>query len=278
MYYKPGKKRGPSPVKTFIKLVDADIKEHGPMLFKDSEDEDKRLGGKELGVAMLEGYLELYGKDERYEILAPEMAFQLDIQDSAGEYLFTYVGTMDAAIRDMVTGRVGLFEHKTGAGLTLRSPLALDEQAGSYWAYAPDWLVSQGYMEPGEEMDFILYNFLKKTLPDTRPTDEQGYSLNMDGVTRSKRQPLPRYRRELVYRSDHDRATLMRRAAQEAREIRKARAGKLPIYKNPGEHCNFCPFREMCEVHESGSDWQAMRSAMFTKWKPYEIHDAEVRV
>ena len=84
--------------------------------------------------------------------------------------------------------------------------------------------------------------------------------------------------RELVYRSDHDRATLMRRAAQEAREIRKARAGKLPIYKNPGEHCNFCPFREMCEVHESGSDWQAMRRALYTKWAPYEIHDAEVRV
>lgn len=273
-FYKPGVKRGPHPAKTFAKLADADIEEHGPMIFKDSEDPDKRMEGKELGLAMLNGYIDLYGKDERYEVISPEMPFELDVHDGEGEYMFTYVGTMDGCIKDRVTGKIGLIEHKTGARLTIPAPLALDEQAGSYWAYAPDFLTSLGVLEEGEELDFILYNFLRKALPDARPKDAEGYCLNMDG-TRSKRQPNPLYRREQVFRSAHDRATLMRRAMQEAKEIRKARAGKLAIYKNPGDHCNWCAFRDMCEVHETGSDWRAIRDATFTKWDPYEVHDAE---
>lgn len=274
-FYKPGTKRGPNPVRTFTKMVDADVEEHGDMIFKDSDDENKRLDAKTLGIAMLTGYIALYGKDERYEVISPEMPFALDIHDSKGNYVFTYVGTIDAVVRDMVTGKLGLMEHKTGAKLTIPAPLALDEQAGSYWAYAPSFLAAEGYLEEGEELDFILYNFLRKGLPDERPRDADGFCLNQDG-TRSKRQPNPLFRREQVFRSDHDRATLMRRSILEAREIRKARAGKLAIYKNPGDHCNWCQFRDMCEVHETGSDWKAMRDAMYTKWDPYEVHDVEV--
>lgn len=276
VWYKPGIKRGRLPVKTFIKLLEADEAQHGPLMMKDWE-ADKALSAYDLGVAMLESYVDLYGKDERYEIIRPEMPFALDVHDDHGKYLFTYVGTMDAVVRDLVTGRIGLMEHKTGAKLSIPAPLALDEQAGSYWAYAPDFLRAEGVMDADEEMDFILYNFLKKSMPDTRPVNEDGHSLNKDGSV-SKLQPAPRFRRELVYRSDADRANLMKRVRQEAREIRKAREGKLPLYKNPGEHCNWCQFRDMCEVHESGSDWRAMRRALFTEWKPYEVHDAEVPV
>lgn len=276
-YYKPGKKRGPHPVRTFKTLCEADVEEYGPLILKDSDDEDKRVSGLELGVAMLRGYVAEYGKDERYEIIRPEMPFALDVHDAHGNYLFTYVGTLDAVIRDLMTGRLGLMEHKTSRGLTIPTPFSLDEQAGSYWAYAPDYLRAEGHLDADEEMDFILYNIMKKSLPDARPRDEEGFCLNQNG-TRSKRQPGPLFRREQVFRSAHERATLMRRAAMEAREIRRAREGKLAIYKNTGEHCNWCQFKDMCEVHEAGSDWKALRSALYTQWKPYEAHDQEVRV
>lgn len=277
VYYKPGIKRGPHPTKTFIKLLEADEAEHGPLMMKDWETE-KALSAHDLGVAMLNGYIKLYGKDERYEIIRPEMPFAVDVHDpKTGRYLFTYVGTMDAVIRDLVTGCIGLMEHKTGAKLNIPAPLSMDEQGGSYWAFAPDFLRSEGILEEGEEMDFILYNFLKKSMPDTRPKDENGKSLNKDGSV-SMRQPVPLFRREDVFRGAPERAALMLRARQEAREIRKAREGKLALYKNPGEHCNWCQFRDMCEVHESASDWKAIRNALFTKWSPYEVHDAEVPV
>lgn len=277
VYYKPGKKRGPLPWKTFEKLLDEDEAQHGPLMMKDWE-ADTALSGYDLGIAMLKGYIELYGKDERYEIIRPEMPFAVDVHDpKTGRYLFTYVGTLDAVIRDLVTGRIGLMEHKTGAKLTIPAPLTLDEQGGSYWAFAPDFLRHEGILGKKEEMDFILYNFLRKAMPDTRPKNETGHSLNKDGSV-SKIQPAPLFRREEVRRSEAERANLIRRARQEARDIRKAREGKLALYKNPGEHCNWCQFRDMCEVHESASDWRALRRALFTEWSPYEAHDAEVPV
>jgi hypothetical protein len=276
-FYKPGIKRGPHPAKTFAVLVAEDEERYGPLIMRDSDDYDKQIKGLDLGIAMLKGYVETYGKDDRYEVISPEMPFSLDVHDSRGRYLFTYVGTMDGVVRDRQTKRIGLLEHKTGRSLTLPAPLALDEQAGSYWAYAPDYLAAKGILEPGEELDFILYNFLKKSMPDDRPRNEEGLCLNMNGTV-SKRQPQPLFRRELVYRSPTDRANLMRRAREEAREIRKARNGQLALYKNPGEHCNWCAFKDMCEVHESGNDWRAIRDAMFTPWRPYEVHDLEVTV
>lgn len=115
------------------------------------------------------------------------------------------------------------------------------------------------------------------TEPSSRCHVRKGQSLNKDGSV-SKLQPAPLFRREEVRRSEAERANLIRRARQEARDIRKAREGKLALYKNPGEHCNWCQFRDMCEVHESASDWRALRGALFTEWSPYEAHDAEVPV
>lgn len=275
-FYIPGKKRGPHPAKTFRKLIEAEEEEHGPLMMKDWEAETQ-LSGRELGVAMLRGYIDRYGKDERYEIIRPEMPFSLDVHDEDGNYLFTYVGTGDAVVRDRVTGRIGMMEHKTGARLTIPTPFALDEQAGSYWTFMPMFLEAEGVMEPGEEMDFILYNFLKKSMPPNKPIDAEGFVLNKDG-SRSKRQPADRYRREEVRRSDADRLNLYRRVSQEAKEIRKAREGKLALYKNPGEHCNWCAFKDMCEVHEGGSDWKALRDSLYVPWSPYEVHDVEVPV
>ncbi len=276
-HYKPGKKRGPHPTKIFNKIYGEWLAEGNDDLLvkklKESEDEQvTRWKASELGPNMLNNYMDLYKGDTHLEVISPEQTFQVDVSNEDGVYLFTYVGTIDCVVRDLTNGRLGFLEHKTGGGLDpFGAPVALDEQTGAYWAFGPDWLRAKGYLKPGEELDFVIFNRLKKSFADTRPKDENGYALNQNG-TISKRQPGPLFKREFVYRSAIDRQRVMARTRLEVREMKLVRLGKLGVYKNPDRHCGFCEFRDMCEVHESGSDWEAIRDQMFTKWEPYGDH------
>jgi hypothetical protein len=49
------------------------------------------------------------------------------------------------------------------------------------------------------------------------------------------------------------------------------------VYKNPGPqfkpNCAFCGFRDGCELHETGNDWQAFFKHAFVKWEPYDAHE-----
>lgn len=280
VYYKPGKRRGKHPARAFEDIYRAEIEAGHPTLWmKGDENSDNRVEALDLGVAMLEGYVATYGKDERYEVVQPEQNFQLDIMHpKTGKYLFTYVSTMDAVIRDLQTGKLGLFEHKTSANLEpFGAPLVLDEQASAYWTFGTLWLQATGKLKEGEDLDFMLYNFLRKTMPDTRPKDKDGYALNQNGSI-SKRQPPPLFKREQVMRGANERVEVYRRALNEFREMRMVREGKLAVYKNPGRHCGYCPFRDVCEVHETGSDYQTILDNLFTKWDPYEDHTVELEV
>jgi len=277
-YYRPNKtaaiKRGPHPAKTFDRLYVAQL-EAGMSEFGMVDESEVWVDARGLGNAMLTNYIERYGKDQRYRIIAPELPFQIDIVDpETGEYLCTYVGTFDAVIEDLETAEIGLFEHKTAASIST-GHLPLDEQASSYWAYAPDWLRSQGILRPDQDLDFILYNFLRKSEKDDRPENELGQKLNQNGSV-SKKQPPPLFHRERVYRGTQDRISLMWRVIHQAREMEMYRDGRLTIYKRPMNGCVGmlgCEFRDMCEVHETGSDWEAIRDSMFHEWEPYEAHD-----
>lgn len=266
-------RRGPLPSKTFEKLYKAEVEELGKMNVRTEPDgwED----ALELGLEMLKNYVKLYGKDVRYRIIAPEMPFQVDIFDpTTNEYVCTYVGTLDACVEDLQKKEIGLLEHKTARSITT-GHLALDEQAGSYWAFAPDYLRSLGVLTPKQNLDFILYNFLRKGVEDDRPRDADGHCLNQNGSI-SKNQPPPLFHRERVYRSDADRRSLMLRVIDQSRVMSLMRDGALPIYKSPMNGCVgmfSCEFRDMCEVHETGSDWEAIRDSMFETWEPYEIHE-----
>ena len=206
-------------------------------------------------------------------MIAPEQTFQIDIYDSeTGDYICTYVGTVDAIIRNIRTMKIGLFEHKTSKGLPPDYWLPMDEQGGSYWAMTPPWLREHGILKPGEDLDFILYNFLKKKMADTRKKNEAGLSLNLNGEV-SKNQPGPLFYRELVYRNPEARNALISRVEWQAVEMQWVREGVLPVLKNPTKDCRWdCQFKDMCELHENGADWEAFRDAMFHTWAPYEAH------
>lgn len=271
IYYPPGRKRGPHPAGTFSTVLHEQFEEFG---FKDSNGD--WVDAEELGIEMLTNYVERWGKDDHIEVIAPEMPAEVHVYNARGAYVCTYVLKFDAVIRDLNTRKLGLFEHKTAKAISTKH-LPLDEQGGSYWTFAGPWLRSQGILKPKEDIAFILYNFLRKGKKDTRPTNEAGQALNKNGSV-SKNQPSKLFLRQPIYRSETDRESMLFRVRAQSWEMGQARQGKLPIYKNPAgqfpdQHCNTCPYRDMCELHETGGDWETIRDLTMTHWDPYEDHN-----
>ena len=188
-WYLPGKKRGPHPAETFANFAGEGLTS---IKIADATEEQvaEYVDGKELGVAMLNGYVEKYGRDEQWSFISAEQSFQLPVpwprneearqgiwEVEDGELMLTYAGTFDGVYRDLGTGRIELLETKTAKAI-MTSHLPLDDQAGSYWAVASHVLAEQGLIKPGERISAINYNFLRKALPDDRPKDAEGYHTN----------------------------------------------------------------------------------------------------
>ena len=186
-WYQPGTKRGPHPAETFAKFGGDAV-----TMIKTSDADEEQVAqyvdGKELGIAMLEGYVRRYGTDPQWEFIQAEQAFDLDVpwpgsdrqsvwEVEDGQVMLRYAGTFDGVYRDLATGRLELLETKTAKAIQT-SHLSLDDQAGSYWAVASYTLAKRGLIKPGERLSGINYNFLKKALPDDRPRDAEGYATN----------------------------------------------------------------------------------------------------
>lgn len=289
-YCGPGTKRGPHPAETWERIsgdvVDT-VKQRDP-----TDDElASYVDAYELGLAMLDGYVKLYGKDEHMLIIHPEQTFSLDVPWPAGdrqqvyevdadaaELLVRYVGTYDLVWRHADTGQIGLEEHKTAA-VIYTGHLPLDKQAGSYWAVATRTLRKQGLISEKESLRFIEYNFLRKSMPDPRPRDSEGYCTNKPtrqdyidalgsgiqhpdgrplsklkvdelkslaeelGITvlgqRSKVQPKPLFERHKVVRTPGEQAAQLRAIQDEAVHMRAMRDGLLPVVKQPSRDCSW---------------------------------------
>ena len=272
LFYLPGIKRGVRPAITFARLYE----EHGSFTMNEYDENDNRTSrdAGELGVAMLEAYYEKYGKDDEIEIIAPEMPFRILMKDVGGQP-FWYVGRFDALGIWRPTNAPFIFEHKTGSERKKKA-LGLDEQTGTYWAFAPEYvrtLIKQKLvrkLSPHVELEMMLYNFMGKRMPDIRPVNADGMRLNKNGTV-SKRQPQEQFERIPVYRDEDDRRVIVKRIRAEAFENRLVRSGKLPVYKNPTDDCTWdCQFFDMCELHESGSDWRAYRDQMYIMTDQYK--------
>lgn len=189
-YTGPGKKRGVEPRETW----DAYAKEMEMAYIRigDPDDETvaKYVDARELGHSLLEGYRALYGKDEQWLVVSPERTFSLNIPwprnavnfwDAASVdpslVMAVLVGTYDLVYRDARNGRFWLGEHKTAKAIMLKH-LAMDNQAGTYWTTATAELQREGLLPEGEVLAGIMYNFLRKGLPDERPKNGEGYYTN----------------------------------------------------------------------------------------------------
>jgi hypothetical protein len=180
VYYPPGRKRGPHPARTFEQLM-----EEAGDTFSQWDDEGNRYDATELGVAMLEGYVEQYGDDDHIEIIQPEMPLSVHIYDKRGNYLCTFVGRGDACYRDLSASnkrrdRLGFLEHKTAKQIehNLRVNSGYGDQAENYWWLGTVVLRDRGLLQADQSVDHVLVNWLRKGMPDTRPRNAQGHRLN----------------------------------------------------------------------------------------------------
>ena len=62
--------------------------------------------------------------------------------------------------------------------------------------------------------------------------------------------------------SPQQRKMQMMRLQNEVRRMVVYREGWVEITKSPSRDCSWCPFRDMCELHEAMSDWEMFRDAM----------------
>lgn len=277
VYYKPGLKRGTLPHKTFERLYHEQAQEQADKGFNVYVD-DKWEDSLPLGIAMLRGYVEEYGdRDTEYRVLSSEQVFRWPVKVRGKKVIV--VGTFDGVWESIVNGSVFFKEFKTAAHISVDG-IPMDEQAGVYWTYGPAYLHKHRLIRSDSDPTQILYTWLRKALPDERPKDELGRTLNKDG-TISGRQPSPLFRREPVFRDLADKQIMQERIRLEAYEMSLVRSGELGVYKNPGPlfmpNCRGCGFREMCEVHETGGDWEAVRDSTMTTWEPYADHELSER-
>lgn len=176
-WYKKGTDRGPHPAETFLKVLN-DPKFKSNIRSGSEEWEVEYVDARELGREMLENYIVEYGRDEHKHYIATEKTGYVWLPDLSGlrrqiKYWFTF----DGVFRDLRDGFIKMDEHKTAATI-VTSHLPIDQQAGSYWAVVAGKLQRAGLMEPGEHIDAIEYNFLRKAKKDQRPKNMLGQHTN----------------------------------------------------------------------------------------------------
>ena len=272
-YYIPGKKRGPKPAESFQELYRLSVQVEKIW----DPDLEEKVDLLEMGVNMLERYVEHWKEpDKEYRIIASEQHFSVPIGTFNGKRVW-YVGTVDGVWQHIPTGKIRFAEHKTAAAIS-RDALALNEQVGAYWTFAPRWLRMKGILGRDEKIDGIIYNWLRKTIRDPDASwDELGRRLNKDGSV-SKRQPPKYFDRELTFRGHVEAERVKQRVRNEVLDMMAAADDPDRfVYKNPGPqfkpNCSFCQFRDMCELHETGNDWESFKHHAFGTWTPYEAHE-----
>lgn len=277
-WYVPGVKRGVSPVIGFERAYleeQAYVQQH----FGARDEDGTWIDALELGVAMMENYLDEYGKDDLWEVLVTEKPFQVVVNDpDTDEPWFIYTGILDGVWRNRSTKDIWIPDHKTTAGIgdSKLNYLVLDDQAGAYWSWGVDYLAKEALLTKNQRLNGMLYNFLRKQKPDERPSkfvNGKRLYLNNDGSV-SKKQPSPYFLRQPIFRDDYDRGQAKRRALIDMRRIEMLRAGELEITKNPGMFtCPGCWARDACELHETGGDFESFLKDSTRPWDPYAEHE-----
>jgi Zierdtviridae exonuclease len=273
IWYGEGFDRGPEPWVTFENWADGEVRSiKANLTERDREwfDEPVYADAVTLGVEMMKAYVREYGDDLNLEVIAIEQPFEIEIVDN-DEVIGIFASRFDGAAIDHDTGMIELLEHKT-AGAIKTQHLPLDDQAGAYFAVATIVLRDQGIIRPNEDIEGILYNFMRKSFPDERERNAQGAYLNKNGDV-SKRQPAKAFLREIVDRTPREVSQQIRRLRDEMNMMNAMREGRIPVTKTITDMCPYCPFFTMCKLHERGGNaWKEFRDASFTVADPYVEH------
>ncbi len=262
-WYCPGTKRWGALAEIFDTIAHNAIEPHLPQT-----EIDRALEMRALGVAMLQAYEKYYNRDSALHIITTEVALEF----SFGHTLYKL--KPDGVFRDP-QGRIWLLEHKTAAQI-MTAHLPIDGQARPYGAMAERALINAGILDRGDYVYGIMYNFLRKAVPDERPVNEKGQSLNQNGTV-SARQPTPHFVRHPVHLSRAAKEQTLKRLAIDIKKlgqardaVRERRVDPATITKTPDKSCpRMCQYFAMCVAEEEGVDITSMRKDMYRVENPY---------
>ena len=266
-------------------------------------DEEEWVNLYELGKAMLVEYENIYGNDPHWDVIAVEIPFSANVANQA-----ISIGTIDLVVRDLNDGTIKIVDHKTCKTFPNVSWLNLDDQCGSYSAFAQHILLDQGKITKTDRVKGMEYNWLRKARPDERPVNALGQATNkplkehfvkaltnhgvrLTGKEKaadlevmaagfnlavlgevSKVQPTPTLQRDFISRTAKEKKRQLDRLVDDVTVMEMARNRQLPILKTPGALCSYCDFFALCEVDESQADSELMKKRAYKKLDPYHDH------
>jgi hypothetical protein len=309
--YQPGKKR--ASVADVLAAFDEALNGEVRRMYTEGiePDEEEMVDARELGRAMLIGYMQHYGRDQAWYVVHNEQPFQIYVPHPTkpDRYIAMYCGTWDLVIWDLVDKCYRIVDHKTRRSFPQHdwSFYDLNDQGGSYLWVAPEVLRHKGIFGPEDRLDGIVFNCLRKAMPDERPKDEQGIYRNkpkkehyvtalarygahtkmkiveleaMAGANRVKvlgepslQQPGPLFHRYTSHRDEGERVAQAQHVIDESRIMTLQRRGVLPVTKHPTEACPRCPLFDMCQIDEKDpAEAQAHARATLVQQDAYAEH------
>lgn len=236
---------------------------------------EQARGLRDLGMGMAEGYDRKYGDDNDIRPIGAEIPLEYDIVDTDGSVLARHRLKPDLLYRNP-QNEIWLLENKTAKQISIEH-LPIDDQARGYATMSERALRSAGILGRNEQVKGVMYNFLRKIMPDERPKNEKGLSLNKDGSV-SKTQRVPEFVRHPVVLSRAAKQQALNHVTREAAmitrltlELRSKRMSPDSLLKTPHKNCpKLCEFFTMCVVEEQGGDIREMQRSMYVRRNPYE--------
>lgn len=306
-YYISGTKRGPHPGDTFDKLAKDKVASIRTVEYTNDETVAKWEDFHDLGLLLMDEYVNHYKGDPHWYILDAERRFDVVIPDvrikplvsekgrRGFQPIVTLVGTFDLCIRDLNDDSVKMVDHKTTTSMQTHH-LTLDEQASTYIAVGTTALRHQGLIGPKEYIKGMEYNFIRKGKPWKEPLKQALIDAlvedgeledvikkrlksdlvdlcDLKGITvKGEPSDSPVFMRHYVPRSPKERQRQIVRISEEARVMDDVRHGRLPVLKTPQRDCYFCQYFDLCELDESGGDTDYFIESTMKKIDPYADH------
>lgn len=230
-----------------------------------------------LATAMAEAYQAHYGNDLGVRVIAAELPLEFTFPE------FNRSKVIHRLKPDLIyvdnSDDVWLMETKTATAIRTEH-LAIDDQARPYGAMAARALQNLGLLR-GRRFRGIMYNFLRKALPDEREQNEQGQYLNKNGTV-SARQPPAQFVRHPVVLTAKARAVTLHRIRWETAKIatttKLLKSGEITgsaLDKTPHHSCSkFCDYFTMCTMEENGLDIREFMKSQYIVKDPY-VYDED---
>lgn len=233
-----------------------------------------------LGESMCEGYQRHYGQDSSVYVLGTEIPLEFTIPDHSGNVVAIHRLKPDLVYRDIKNGGVWLMEHKTAAQIRTEH-LVIDDQARPYVAMSERALRNTGVLNEDDEFKGVMYNFLRKALPDERPVNKKGQALNKDGSV-SKKQPATNFLRYPVTLTRQQKVIALQRLQIDTlvitgttQSLRNKEVDPGLLSKTPHSSCpKFCDYFTMCVAEDQGSNIRDMQRNMYEVRNPYDYEDS----